>query len=159
MPRLSVEEQLDSAIRNAARDAELRTPSFQVAQELYAENRDLIRSFADAWVIAKLAALIGKHRAKIRREAVPQLVFEDMLGLKRLPKKLKLKSGDVVPRGQSTIEGFRSWVVALRKERKPELEYGLKAIEMMAAYTPTEPHITWAEVLEREAEKATRKKL
>jgi hypothetical protein len=156
MPKLSAAEQLDIAIMNAARDADPSMPTFRVAEEFYGSNRQLIQPFTDPWVIAKLAMLIGKDRAKVRRENNPQLVFEDILGLKRLPKKLKLKSGKDVRRGESTIEGFRRWAVELRKQDHPALEYALRAIEMMASYTPTEPHITWAEVLEREAKKKKR---
>src|SRR5437879_3875669 len=135
MPRLTVAEELDVAIKGAARDADPKTPSVQVAETFYTDNRELVSSFADRWMIEKLAMLIGKDRAKARRENNPQLVIEGTLGIKRLPKKIEIKPGEKIARGQATIGAFRKLASELRQQEHPALPAANAAIALMSKYT------------------------
>jgi hypothetical protein len=152
--KLTALEELDVALRNAARDAQPDETSRQIAEQFCESERRLIEAFRAEWVIEKVAVLIGKHRAKVRRESQPQLVFEGLLGFRRLPRTIEIEPGKKVRRGDATIGVFRTLVSQLRDRESPALKEANQAIALMAQYTPTEPRITWAEVAEREAAKA-----
>jgi hypothetical protein len=151
MAKLSAAEQLDAAIRNAARAADSGTSSLEVAKEFYAEQRELLEPFIPDWVIQRLAQLIGKHRAKERRANTPLLLFEDAVGIKRLPRRFEVKPGERIRREDATIRAMEKLVAQLRKQESPALTDALSAVALMSKYTVKEPHITWGEVVEREA--------
>jgi hypothetical protein len=88
MPRLTIAEELESAIRVAAKEAG-NFPSRQIAVELYRSDRKLMEAFAEEWGIEKLTGLIRFRRSKDRREENPQLF---LLGFKP-PPKVNLKNG------------------------------------------------------------------
>lgn len=127
--------------------------SAYAAAEFCDSFRELIEPFMLIWATEKIGKLIGKHRAKARREGNPQLAFEGMLGLKRLPEQLELKPGVFVPRSKSTIGGFRRWARDLRRKESPYLAYANKAIALMSPYVTDKKRITWGEVIEQEAAK------
>lgn len=157
MPKLTPLQELDAAIRAAATDAEPRDPSRQIAEVFYEEHRELIASVADEWVLEKLTLLIGKHRARMRREANEQLVFEERLGFKRLPRRIETEPGQKVRREDATIGVFRKLASQLRQQHNPALDQANNAIALMSKYTVEEPHITWGEVVRREAAKKSKK--
>jgi len=138
------------ALRNAARDADSKTGSRQVAEQLYRDERTLFESFIDQWVIEKLASIIGKHRARMRREANEQLMFEESLGFKRLPRTIEVAPGERIARANATIGVFRRLAVQLRNTESPALAEANRAIELMSKYTAGHPRITWAKVLKEE---------
>lgn len=74
MAKLSKLEKLMTALRRAAENADPRIPSFEVADEFYRTNRDLIdEEVIDEWIIDRLSRLMGRYRAKARQEQHPQL--------------------------------------------------------------------------------------
>lgn len=154
MGKLSLEEQLDIAIKAAARDAEPHVTSREVAAEWYRSEPELFAPFLDVWVTEKLASLIAKHRTAIRRASNPQLELEGLLGFAHLPKKLTLRSGDRVKRSEATIKCFRRHRGALWKASHPGLDEVDRAIALMEKYIPENRSITWGEVVQREAENA-----
>ena len=157
MQKLSPEDQLDIAIKNAARDADPKMTSREVAQEFYESNRPFVEPFVSLYVVEQLARVIGSYRAKARREKNPQLVWEGMLGIRHLPSRLKGKDGKSVARGEATIGFYQSRAAELGKRDSPERTAALRVVELMAKYTPQNRTITWAEVAEMEAEKARKK--
>lgn len=145
MPKLTALQELQAAIRTAAKEAEPRVPSRRIAEAFYAENRQLIASTADQWIVEKLASLIGKHRAKLRRDANEQLVFEDRLGFKRLPRRIETEPGVKVRREDATIGVFRKLVTQLRQQENPAVDEANNAIALMSKYTAKELSIwLWA---------------
>jgi hypothetical protein len=153
MPKLTQLEELDMAIKLAARDAEPGVISTRIADEFYDTNRELIEPFIRQWVVSKLASLIGKHRARTRRERNPQLVFESMLGFKNLPTRIEVSPGETIPRADAKIQPWRQLARTLTKQPNPAREEALRVVAIMAPYTEKERNITWGEVLKREAER------
>lgn len=135
----------------AAEDAPPGTPTAQLAAEFYEANRKLVEPLIREWTIQKLASLIGKQRAKIRRSSSQQLVFEGMLGFKHLPATIATASGESVPRGEATIGVYRKLEARLRRTTTPALEEVQRAIKLMEPHVAENQRVTWAEVLEREA--------
>lgn len=159
MAKLTPLEELDVAIRLAATDADSSTRSREVAREFYESNRELIAEAADEWIIEKLAVLIARHRAKVRRENDRQLVLEGTLGFARLPKRMKDRAGRSVFRSDATTPFFRKLVADLRKAKSPALEEAERALGLIQAYSKQRGvRTTWSEVLEREAEAAKKAK-
>ena len=156
MPKLTVLEELDIAIKLAAKDAEPGVTSRIVAAEFYTDNMEMVAPFIREWVISKLASLIGKHRARTKRQANPQLTFESMLGFKNMPAKIELESGESVPRADATIRPWRKFARSLTKQPNRARVQALRVVELMAPYAATEKGITWGEVAKREAEKIPR---
>jgi hypothetical protein len=157
MAKLSVAEEFDVAIKAASRDADPKASSRQVAEEFIESEVDLIVAFRDEWVLEKLTLLIGKYRAKMRRESNQQMKWEEMLGFGRLPKKIRRKSGEMVDSAESTIGPHREYRKFLRKQGHPALEETDRRIKLMSKYSRKERRITWAEVVEREAAKLKNK--
>lgn len=153
MAKLSIAEKLDVAVKDCARATDSSVTSLQAAEEFYADEAELVEPFVRVWVIRRLAQLIGKHRAQARRESQPQLMFEEALGFKRLPKRIEVEPGKRVPRAEATIGVFRRLAARLSDRESPALEAANRAIALMATYTPDEPRITWGKVVELEAEK------
>lgn len=152
MPRrLTALEELRAAIRTTARECDPKQTSSEAASQFYADNRELIASVADQWIIEKLAALIGKQRAKARRENNPQLVLEGMLGFTHLPATIEVEPGTRVRREEATIQVFRKLVRNLKNRSTPAVEEAERAIALMSKYTPQNRRITWKQVLEKEA--------
>lgn len=121
MAKLSQLEELDVAIRLAAKDSDPKTPSFQVAESFYESNRTLIEQTALAqWAIEKLSFLIGRHRARTRRENDAQFVMESGLGFTKLPRRIEVK-GKRIKRAEATLEVFRKLVTHLRERKSPAL--------------------------------------
>lgn len=156
MPKLSAAARLDAAIKNAAETAVPGITSLQLAEQFYADEEALLEPFIRPWVIQRLAQLIGKHRATVRRESQPQLMFEESLGFRRLPKRIEVEPGKKIPRAEATIGVFRQLASRLREKESPALEAANRAIELMAKYTASEPRITWGVVVEREAGKGVK---
>ena len=155
--KLSPIEELDVAIKAAARDAELSVPSREIAERLCEEASDLVAHFRDEWAVEKITGLIRWHRAKARRAADQQLAFEGVLGLMHLPRKIALKSGVKVPHQDATIGQWRQHRALLWKAGNPGLEEADMVIELMGKHTKKHPTITFAEVAAIEAEKAEKK--
>jgi hypothetical protein len=151
--KLSAIERFQDAIKSAALDADSKSTSAQVAWDFYREQRPMIEPYFADWIVEKLGSLIGKHRAKVRRENNQQLVLEGVVGISGLPRKLPAKSGDKVLRGDATIGTFRHYRGQLWKQGNPGIANVDKAIALMSEYVKKEPRITWAEVVKREAEK------
>jgi hypothetical protein len=156
MAKLSVAEEFDIAVKSAAREADPKTTSRQAAEEFYRVQPELVEPFREAWIVERLAGLIGKHRARIKRESNEQLVFEGLLGFGHLPKKLELRSGEALLRGEATMGAFRQHRALLWKRGHPGIAEMDKAITLMEKYAKIETDITWAEVVKREAEKVGR---
>ena len=157
MPKVTDLEELEIAIRLTAEDADPRTPSIQLAREFYGEHRELVAGVADQWITEKLAKLIQQRRLIARREANQQLVIEGMLGFTRLPKRIEVRPGELVPRAQATSAVFRKLVAQLRKEKSPALLEAINALELIQRYSKDGQHPTWAEVIEKEAAKREKK--
>lgn len=151
--KLTVLEELDIAIKLAARDAEPGIRSNRIADEFYDSNRDLLVPFIRQWVVSKLASLIGKHRATVKRENNPQLAFEGMLGFKNLPATIEVAPGETVPRADSKIQAWRKLARSLTKKPNPARDQALKVVEIMAPHSKRKKNITWGEVAKLEAEK------
>jgi hypothetical protein len=156
MAKLTQLEELDIAIKTAARDAEPGVTSSHIAAEFYDSNLELVEPFIRSWVISKLASLIGKHRARTKRESNPQLTFEGMLGFKHLPARIEVAPGETVARADSKIEAWRRLARTLTKKPNPAREEALKVVAIMTPYTEKEKNITWGEVVKREAKKISR---
>jgi|SRR5579859_979861 len=160
MPRLDQLEELDVALKTAAKEADPKTASRQVAEEFYDSHRKLIEPLIAEWVVEKIAGLIGKLRAKKRRESNRQLVFQAKLGFAHIPQTVDLGSGQVIATGEATRKVFRKLKVQLRKAKirslEPIMEEIKRADALFARYTRSKKteHITWAEIVEKEAEKA-----
>jgi hypothetical protein len=158
MPKLTQLQELDLAIKFAAQEADPKVTSFQVAEEFYESQRELIDPFTPQWVVEKLSDLIRKYRWKARRENDRQLVLEELLGFKHLPRKIEVAPGEIVLRSDATIEVFRKLATQLRKRKGPLLEEVEGVIALMERYTKRGGRtITWAEVREKEAEKKAKK--
>jgi hypothetical protein len=153
MAKLTQLEELDIAIKLTARDAEQGVTSSQLAVEFYDANREMIEPFIRQWVVSKLANLIGKHRARAKREANPQLTFESMLGFKHLPTRVEVVPGETVARADSKIQPWRRLARSLTRMPNPAREEALRVVAIMTPYTEKERNITWGEVLKREAER------
>jgi len=153
MARLNILEELQSAIRSAAREAEPKATSRMVAAEFHESHKPLIAQFQEQWILEKLASLIAKYRLNARRETDVQY----QLGFGHIPRRIDLGSGKVIRSADATITGLRRLAVQLRKRRHPALDEVEKAITVMSAYTGKgkgkKQRITWGEVLEREAGK------
>ena len=81
-----------------------------------------------------------------------------MLEFKRLPAKMKSRNGVVVQRIDATTPFFSKLVADLRKKKSPVLEEAERALALMKQYgTRRGVHLTWGEVVELEAEAATKK--
>jgi hypothetical protein len=139
MPKLTVFDELQSAIRTAAQEADPKATSRAVATK-----------FVEDYVIAK-------YRLKTRREQDLQY----QLGFGHMPRRIELRSGKVITRHAATISGLRQLAVQLRARKHPALEEVEKAIVVMAKYTGRgkgkKQRITWAEVIELEAKKKATK--
>jgi hypothetical protein len=159
MPKLTELQELETAIRLTATDAEPNARSMDVAREFYDANRELVASVADQWIVEKLTVLISTHRAKFRRDSNPQLVLEGMLGVKRLPIRLKLKSGKSIARSDATVGAFVHLVAVLRKRKSPALEDAERALALMREYNSGwgGKRLTWGELIQLEAEAAAKK--
>ena len=153
MPKFTPLEELDIAIKLAAKDAEKGSTSSIVAGEFYEANREMVEPFVRQWVISKLASLIGKYRSRARQEANPQLTFESMLGFKKLPSKIEVRAGESIDRSEAKIEAWRKFARSLTRQPNPQRVEALKVIALMAPHAQTEKNITWGEVAKREAEK------
>jgi hypothetical protein len=154
MAKLTTAEELDIAIKAAARDADPGLTSREIAAELYRSEPELIEAFRDDWITDKLASLIAKHRTAIRRADSPQLVFEEMLGFARLPARFPSRSGKPIPREVATIGAVRRLRIELRKKGHPALKEADHMIALMEKHVKKNHRITWGEVVQREAEKA-----
>jgi len=150
MPKLSPAEELDSAIRAAARDADRKASSRQVAEELYASDAVLIEHVSREWILEKLTAVIAKHRLAERRANDPQMLLDASFGFKRLPRRL-VYSGTWMARSKATIRELRKFRAQIWKVHHPALEETDKAIELMEKYAAGNPGITFGEVQELEA--------
>lgn len=145
-------EELNAAIRTASREAEPATPSREIAAVFCESQADLIQPFLPEWAIEKVASLIRKYRGQARSHSDEQLRFEGILGLTHIPKAVRLKSGNRIPKMDATRGQLRQ---ALSQARNDAAVKDLKAaVELMGKYTRKEQKITWGEVLRREAEKA-----
>jgi hypothetical protein len=153
MPKLQHYAELDRGLRIAAENAPSDVPTTRLAEQFYEANRDIVGPMVDGWIVEKLAALIGKHRAKVRRAESQQLVFEEMLGFTHLPSKITLKSGEKVKRAEATRGQLRQERSRRVKDHGPVVQELDSAIELMGKYSRSRKHrkITWAEVLEKEA--------
>ena len=151
MAKLSVLEELQSAIRTAAAEAAPKATSRALAKTFVEDYRDVIEPFRDEWILEKLASLIGKYRLKVRREEDEQY----QLGFGHIPRKIELRSGKTITRDEATIGGLRQLAVQLRARKHPALEEVENAIALMAKYRnkPGMKFVTWAEVVELEAKK------
>jgi hypothetical protein len=151
--KLSAAERLVVAVEQAAVDAEPGTPSRHVAEEFYETQSGFVEPFARTWIIEALARMIGSHRAKIRRAANPQLVFEGVLGFKHLPPKIETKDGKKIARADATMGVLRMLASQLGAKETPAQREVQQAIILMSKYTAENQRITWAEVVELEAGK------
>lgn len=160
MPKLDQLEQLDVSLKTAAKEAEPKTPSYQIAEDFYESHRKLIEPLIDQWVIEKLAGLIGRHRAKARRATNRLLVFQSKLGFPHIPRTVEIRPGETIPTGEATRKPFRKLKAQIRRAKIRLLEPALEEIDradaLFARYTKKKEteHITWAEIVEKEADKA-----
>ena len=152
MLKLSTYEELDLAITSAVDAAQPDETSRQIAEQFCEHRASLIAHFRSEWDIEKIAGLLRKKRAKIRRENDAQLKLEGMLGFERLPARIALKSGEKVARRDAHIGQLREQRALLYNAPVRAIEELDRAIELMEKYTRREPKITWAEVVQREAE-------
>ncbi len=156
MAKLNVAEELDAAIRSAARDFPEGGSSREIAEAFYESHRQLIEPFIPEWTIEKLTSLVGRDRARARaenREQQPLFIAERALGIGRLPQKVKRKDGTPVPRGEATVGPFRALVRELEAKGSPALNSAKEAVALFAEHSPNDQRITWAEVAELQAAK------
>ena len=156
--KLTALEELSAAIRTAAKEALPNVASRQAAEEFYATHSGQIEPFVREWAIEKLASLIRWHRAKLSRDSKPQYAFEKLLGFKRLPQRIVLKSGEQVARESATLGQWREFRSRLYDQGHPLLEQADRVIAMMEKYTPKQRTISYGDALSLEAEKAQKKK-
>lgn len=160
MPKLSQLEQLDVALKDAAKLAGPKVSSAKVAEDFFRSHGELIEPFIDQWVLEKLAALIRYDRIKGRRQKDRQLVFQRNLGFAHIPRKIEVRPGETIPTGEATSKVFRKLKAQMRREKIRSLEPALEELDranaLFARYTKNKKteHITWAELIEKEAEKA-----
>jgi hypothetical protein len=158
MPKLSLAERLDVAIKEAAANADLlKISSRQAAAEFHRDQPGLVDPFVKDWIVEKLASIIGGHRTKARRAANPQLAFEEALGFKHLPAKIEMKDGKKIARADATMGALRILASHLGQKETPAQKEVQQAIILMSQYTADNQRITWGEVVKREAEKASKK--
>ena len=77
-----------------------------------------------------------------------------------MPRRIKLRSGQVRSRERATVQDLRELATQLRRRRHPALDEVEKAIAVMTKYTARgrgqKQRITWGEVVELEAKKKAR---
>jgi len=151
MPKLTHLEEVKAALKTAAREVGPRTTSRAAAAKLLADDPEVFRPVEKDWILEKAANVIAKYRLERRREKDPQY----RLGFGHMPRRIKLRSGDVVRRADATIADLRQLATQLRRSRHPALDEVEKAITLMAKYTARgegQKHgISWSEVLDLEA--------
>lgn len=161
MPKLTVQEELDVALRSAAAGADSGSSSWQIAERFWDSDHDLLEPFIADWVMEKIALLIRKHRRFIKREQQPQLVLfeaeERSLGIGRIPKRLQRDKKKII-RQDAQLKDLEKLAAELAKRKLPALEDVRKSIALMRRHTRSHPRITWAEVVHLEAVKAAKKK-
>jgi len=153
MARLTVEEQLDFAIKDAALNGDPDAPSRLVAEELYEREPVLIEHFSRGWIIEKLAGLVRLRRAKARPVDQAQMV----LGFTGLPRQISLRSGKKAPFLDATLRQLRQHRAALYKRKSPALEHIDQVIRLMEKYVRDNPGIKVAQVFALEAATAAGK--
>ncbi len=157
MLKLSPVQELDAAIRNAARDAERGVTNREIAEELCDSFPELMKPFIPVWITEKVASLVARDRAKVRYANAPQVVlFERSLGISRLPRTLLQNDGKPILREHATAKALQKLVTELRKQKSPVLQSAIDALNLMRKHTAENRRITYGEVLEIEA-KAARK--
>jgi len=155
MARLTVEEQLDVAIKDAALYGDPDASSRRVAEDLYEREEALIEHFAREWVIEKLAGLIRLRRTKARPVDEAQMV----LGFTRLPRQIPLTSGKKIAFMDATLHKLKQYRSVICKRKSPALVQLDAAIGLMQKYTPENPGIKVAQVFALEAKAAKKGKL
>jgi hypothetical protein len=148
MAKLTLAEELDAAIRMAAREADSSFSNWQIAEKLYDSQPELMAQFTRDWVIEKLASLLRGHRAAERKASDPQLT----LGF-ALPRSIVLKDGNKVPAEDATLGKLTQYRAQIRKRRPRLLESIDKAIVVMRKYARKKRGITWGEVVTLESAK------
>lgn len=152
MARLSIEERLDVAIRDAAKDGDPAKSSLELAEDLYESDRALIDHFAREWIIERLSVLIRLHRSKLRAADDPQM----QLGF-TVPKTIVLPTGKRLPFAAATLRKIRQYRSLLWKEKRsykhPAIQKLDRAIELMKKYVEENRGITYGEVLAKETAK------
>jgi hypothetical protein len=147
--RLNSLEEFKIAISHAARDAGEKESSREVAERFYEDQSETLVQFDKEWKVEKLATLIAKERAAIRRAANVQL----SLGFRPLPGRFVRPSGVVVSEKEATLRTFLLWRRKLVKQPRPDLTEIDKRIAVMRPYSQLERGITWGTVVEKEAAK------
>jgi hypothetical protein len=149
MPKLTIAEEFDIALKLAAKDAG-SVPSRQAAEDFYGSERKLVEAFAKEWVIEKLAALIRLRRAKERREQDRQF---SLVGFTP-PRRFTLKNGKELLWGDATLRALkqgRSVVWQQHRDYKhPAVQRFDKAIAFMEKHASEERAITWDEAVAKE---------
>ena len=159
MSRLAQLEELESAIENAAKITHSELPSSQVATELCRSHRDLIEPWLWEWAAERIANRIRQIRAAERRRKDRQLVFEYALGFMRIPRKIDV-DGKRVYVGEATRDQFARLKGQIRRAKVKTIEPILQEItrgdSLFGHYTKQKghQHITWSEVIAKEAKKA-----
>lgn len=157
MPKLSQLEQLNVIIQNAAKGDPKRS-SRQIAEDLCLSHRDLIEPRLWEWAVDHIANQVRHLRAKTQRMKDRQLVFEYALGFMHIPRKVELAPGETIPVGDSTRDQFRKLPEQVRRKRirtvAPVIEEIKRGDALFALYSKKSKHITWAQVIEKEAKKA-----
>lgn len=148
MPKLTLLEEFDIAVRVVARDADTTQTSRELAERFYDEERDLVETFDREWKVEKLANLIGKERAKLRRAENPQL----RLGFKAIRRKIVLESGRELREGDATLWTLRLWKRQLGKEDHPLVAEIERRIAFMEPWSAKKRGITFAKACKLEAD-------
>ena len=148
MRKLSVLEELASAIRTAAGEADPAAPSRELATEFYESHPDLIADFQRIWVEEKITFLIARQRAAKARERDPQRV----LGFHRMPA-IRLASGKRIREREATLAALKLWRRRIGSITEPAREEIDKRIAFLEPYAKRDRGITLGQALALEAKK------
>jgi len=149
MAKFTVLEELDIAIKAAARAADAeKISSRQAGERFEADEPNFIRAFQKEWSIEKVASLIAKERAERRAERN----VRRRLGFKRIRNKFELSDGKPFVDGASTL-----WEHELLLKHLGTLEHPLRAEiikrrDFLRPYAKLQRGISFNEALKKAGE-------
>ncbi len=147
MPKLTVLEEFDIAIKEQARIAPRGTTSRQLAEDFYDGEPQFMEVFDREWKVEKLASLFMKERAKIRAALNPRR----RLGFKLIRQKFKLSTGKEWTDRKSTLKDNRFLLKHLATVDHPLVPEIKRRIEFQQRWSKEKHGVTFDQACKLEA--------
>lgn len=149
MPKLTVLEEFDTAIKSAVKSALPGTTSRQLAEEFFEDQPEMLATFDRDWKVEKLTNVFTKERAKIRQLANPRR----RLGFKLIRQKFTLGPDKEWSDRKATLWDSRLLLKHLATQDHPLVPEIKRRIDFQRQWSKDNRGVTFDEACELEAKK------